>query len=124
MPRLRPGRRTPTRLGCLAVALCIAACSPAGRSDHTPPDEVARKALDASLSAWKKGDKPGTIEGASPPVTAVDSQWQTGAMLAGYEILGEEPGDGNRRFSVRLTVKDPVSRKEAPQDTRYVVVGL
>src|SRR5690242_18043792 len=89
-----------------------------GGYDVTPPADVARSALESALSAWQKGGKPGTLEGATPPVQAVDSDWQRGQKLTGFEVLREEPGDADKRFVVRLSL----ARPEASREVRYVVI--
>jgi hypothetical protein len=106
-----------------AAALCLAAAAGCSRSydRYIPSEDAARKALEAALDAWKGGQaKPGPVEGTSPPVQAVDSRWQAGQRLTGYEILEEEPSTGGPRvFSVRLTMPAPA----APATVRYYVVG-
>jgi len=83
-----------------------------------PAVEAARPALEAALDAWKGGKPPGTIDGATR-VHAVDTDWQRGQTLEGYEILADEPGAGSRTFTVRLTLGGPTRQ----QEVRYVVLG-
>jgi len=103
-------------LSGLAATAALCGC---GGYDVTPPAAVARTALERSLMTWKDGGSPGPIAGAEPPVQAIDSEWQNGRKLASFEILGEEGGAGDRRFTVRLVGRDPAGEKEA----RYVVLG-
>ena len=61
----------------------------------------------------------GSIEGSSPPVWVVDSNWQSGEKLEAFQVLGEDDVDGSKQFTVRLTMKEPRGETEA----RYVVHG-
>ena len=109
----RPG------LFLLLVLLPAAGCGRA-KPPEAPAAEAARQALTAALDAWKAGKPPGKVEGTSPRVHAVDTDWQRGQALEGYEIVGDEPGAGLRTFTVRLTLGGPTR----PQEVRYVVLGL
>jgi hypothetical protein len=86
---------------------------------YTPEAEVARKSLEAALTAWRDGRPIGALEGDTPPVRMVDSSWRSGEKLESFEVLGEEDVDGRKEFSVRLTMKEPRGEKEA----RYIVHG-
>lgn len=100
----------------LALALFLTGC----RGDATtPPAELARSALERSLGVWQAGGRPGTIEGAEPLIQVVDSAWANGRKLESFEVLKEEGGNGDRRFDVRLTQRQPDAETEA----RYVVLG-
>jgi hypothetical protein len=86
---------------------------------YTPEADVARKSLEAALTAWRDGRPIGSIEDSSPPVRVVDSSWRSGEKLESFEVLGEEDVDGRKEFSVRLTMKEPRGEKEA----RYIAHG-
>ena len=86
---------------------------------YIPSGGTARQSLEAALTAWQQGQRPGRIEAVSPPVQAADCKWQAGQKLGGFEILQEEPGDGPRWFVVRLKLRQP----SGEQVVRYVVVG-
>jgi hypothetical protein len=111
---------TARRLLPLVFVLFAAAlgCSHHTDEEYMPAQEVSRKALEAALTAWQNGQEPGTIDGETP-VEVADSKWKSGQKLSKFEILSEEPGDGPKVFSVRLTLKQPASQ----QTVRYVVVG-
>lgn len=86
---------------------------------YTPSAGEAKGALTAALSAWRDGK---AIDGLDsvPPVRAIDSIWRGGEKIDGFEILSEtDPGDGTRRFKVRLAYKPPKEAEEA----EYVVHG-
>jgi hypothetical protein len=105
---------------CWGILLVVTAgCGGKGYDRYIPADDVARKALEAALTAWQNGRPPGQLDGASPTVTAVDSKWKSGKKLKTFEILKEETTDGPKCFSVRLTLKD----SSTEQVVRYYVVG-
>jgi hypothetical protein len=103
------------------VFLCVCAgCTGRGTAKYIPSEDKARQALEAALNAWRDGKKPGSVAGAPMPVQVVDSEWQSGKKLQSYEIVGEEPNEGPRLFSVRLTLQQPSGQQAT---TRYYVVG-
>jgi hypothetical protein len=103
----------------LFLAVC-AGCSGKGYDKYIPSEDKARQALEAALNAWRDGKKPGPVEGAPMPVQVVDSEWRAGKKLQSYEIIGEEPNEGPRVFSVRLTLQRPTGQEAT---IRYYVVG-
>lgn len=105
----------PILAGCL-LAIC-AGCS--SNSKYFPSETRARQALEAALTAWRDGKKPGPIEGSPVPLQAVDSRWRAGEKLTAYEIAGLEPSQGPAVFSVRLTMEGT----DQPIVVRYYVVG-
>jgi hypothetical protein len=107
------------RLWTIVPLFCTGCGFAQGGAGPTPSSLTARGALESSLTAWKDGKKPGAIEGATPPIQVVDSTWQAGAKLASFEILREEPGEPEKRFTVRLVSGTPPVALE----TRYMVVG-
>lgn len=118
-------RRTVHVLGrtliCGVLALIATGCGDGngGAAKYTPSTDTARQALEAALAAWKRGEPPGKIAGTAAAVEVADSKRQAGQTLASYEIVGEVPGDGAKRFSVRLKLENPSQERE----TQYVVVG-
>ena len=102
------------------VLVAVAGCADRSYDRYVPSEDRARQALEASLNAWRDGKKPGTVEGAPVPVQAVDSQWLYGQKITNYEILAEEPNEGPRVFSVRLTLQKPAGKQVT---TRYFIVG-
>jgi hypothetical protein len=97
-----------------------AGCANKSYDKYIPSEDKARQALEASLNAWRDGKKPGPVEGAPMSVQAVDSEWLNGKKLQSYEIVGEEPSEGPRVFSVRLTLQRPSGQQAT---VRYYVVG-
>ncbi len=107
-------------LAGFCLGLLAAGCS-AGAKDYSafvPPPDSARKALQASLDAWKAGQPMGRVE-SKPPIDVLDSRWRAGQKLTAYEITKEEPpeGIGPRWFTVKLTTA------RGTQEVRYAVVG-
>jgi hypothetical protein len=105
-----------------AVLLGPGGCGRHSNADFTPNANVGRTALEAALKSWKDGQPPGTVAGTSKPAVRVaDSEWERGAKLAGFEIVGDEPpaGAGPRTFTVKLTAADGQSR-----EVKYYVVGI
>ena len=83
------------------------------------PGDVARKSLEAALTAWQNGQQPGSIQAANPAVQATDSDWSGGKKLESFEILGEEPADSDKRFKVKLNLGKAAPAVEAT----YIVLG-
>jgi hypothetical protein len=116
-------RRGPVRAlgGALLLLACGAGCgAPRGYERYVPPSDAARRALQAALDAWRDGGGPEALAARSPGVVVVDNQRRPGQALRGYEVLGELPGDGPRRFAVRLRLDDPPAEEKA----RFLVVGV
>ena len=106
------------------VFVCVLAAAPGcgGSSRAYAPDAgAARAAVVAALDAWKKGEKPGALASAAPPVNVSDFQWQAGLALADYEVAEDAPAgdDASVRFAVNLTLKNA----KRPTRAEYVVVG-
>ena len=108
-------------VGALALAALLTASSgcESDTARYTPTADVARKSLEAALTAWRDGRPIGSIAGSSPPVRVVDSSWQSGEKLEAFQILGEADVDGRKEFTVRLTMKQSRGESQA----RYVVHG-
>ena len=115
MPANRPRRLV--LLMAILIPLAAPACS--GPSMN-PKVDRARAALDASLSAWRDGKKPGPIAGTDPPVHVADNEWTLGRKLAAFEVLREQASEGDKRFVVKLTYA-PASIP--PTEAVYVVLG-
>ena len=120
-PEPCPIERWPALIAACCFVPCFLniGCSRNSDKTYVPASATARDALTAALGAWQNGRRPGKIETAGAAVQAVDSQWQAGAKLRGFEILGEQPSEGPKQFSVRLSL-DELAKD---QEVRYVVVG-
>ena len=106
-----------SRQAALFVVLACVGCGGGGAA--LPSSDAAKTALEKSLSAWKNGGKPGTIDG-KPAVAVIDTHWQNGQKLDSFEILDDEGGESERTFVVRLSPAAPAVATEV----RYKVVGV
>lgn len=104
----------------LAVAGLGCGRQPAPLERYVPSSELARSAVEAVLDDWKAGLAPGQIDRLSVGVIVVDNQRRSGQRLDDFEILGEVPGEAGRSLAVRLKL----SRPEAEEKVRYVVIGI
>ena len=102
-------------------AILVAGCGGSPGAAYQPKEVSARKALDDALTTWSKGGKPDQLTSETPPVHVADSQWTSGVVLEGYEVVGTEPGVGDEPawFKVVLKLKKPLGDKEV----RYTVLG-
>jgi hypothetical protein len=102
----------------LLVGLSTAGCAP-GVANPVDPDR-ARVALKAALDHWKNGGDPLAMPGSATPMTVQDLEWQSGAKLLDYEVLGDgEPADANLRVKVKLTLAGKT--KKAEKTVNYLV---
>jgi hypothetical protein len=97
----------------------IAAGCGGGSSEGLPPDDVARRSLEAALAAWRDGAKPGQIAGTQPVVQVHDTPWSQGNRLSSYEIVGEDKSGAELKYTVRLSLAKP----ERVEQAKYYVVG-
>jgi hypothetical protein len=105
----------------LGLSLVAGSGCSRGYQRYIPSEDKAKQALEAALSAWQEGKKPGVIDGAPMALEAVDSQWQRGQQLRSYEILNEEPNEnGPRVFAVKLVMARPANKEVT---VRYFIVG-
>ena len=89
------------------------------RSEGLPSDKVARQALEAALTTWRDGGKPGPVAGIDPPVEVHDTPWSLGERLSSFEIVQQDQSASEMRFSVRLSLAKP----ERVQEVQYYVLG-
>ena len=101
-------------------AIAIALVAPSwSRPNPVASTEAARAALETSLAAWRDGKKPGDTARSDPPVHSTDGEWYNGRKLAAFEVLREQPSQGDKRFVVRLKYPD----KPAEAEVVYVVLN-
>lgn len=111
-------------LGAFLAAGCVIALLPGCGSSsraYAPSTSSARESLDKALSTWQHGGKADQLATDPTQVHVVDFQWQAGQALDGYEILSEEPGEGEaeKRYAVLLKLKKPQGEKRV----QYVILG-
>lgn len=106
---LKTRRSACKSLGLLAAILgamlapTVSGCSK-GVANPVDPDR-ARVALRSALDHWKSGGDPLAMPTSATPMTVQDLEWQSGARLVDYEVLGDgEPADANLRVKVKLTL--------------------
>ncbi|HKB04147.1 MAG TPA: hypothetical protein VKD90_18130 [Gemmataceae bacterium] len=98
----------------------LAGCSSADEKKYTPPDNIARQALETALGHWRDGQpkpEPFTLNKVS--VQVLDQVWSSGQKLQGFEFLSEESvGTGPRVYAVKLKTQ------KGEQTVKYYVVGI
>jgi hypothetical protein len=104
---------------CLVAILPCFATGCGTGSSAPPSDEVARTALEKALATWRDGGKPGAIKGTEPLVEVHDTPWSQGERLGSYEIVKEDTGTAEKRFTVRLSLTKP----ERAEEVQYYVLG-
>ena len=106
---------------CLLVVAIVglSGCSSRKVADYVPSESLAKEALVKAMDEWKQGKPAGTIEG-KPNIQVGDSLRVPGQILESYEILGELPEDGGRRFTVQVKLSNPV----AEEKLFYIVLGI
>ncbi len=125
------GDRALTRYGTLGVivaclgamlALMLSGCS--GAAAHAVDPSRANDALVTALDHWKAGDDPGSLSSSSTPMTVQDFDWQGGAKLIDYQLLGEgQARDANLSVKVKLTLQGTQGKSKTVQKTVYYLVG-
>jgi hypothetical protein len=106
-------------LSCSILLLLAGGGCGSGGSALTPPNDVARAALEGALKTWRDGGKPGALPGTDPVVQMTDTPWSQGDVLGSYEILKEDTHGTERTFTVRLTLTKPARVEEV----QYYVMG-
>lgn len=108
-------------LGLLTALFFVSGCS--GSQAHAVNPSKARESLKIALDHWKNGDDPKSLESSSTPMTAQDMDWNSGAKLLDYEILGDgKEMDLNLFVRVKLKL-DPEGKGKAVEKTASYVVG-
>lgn len=111
-------RRVARGLMVLLVAASTAGCAQ-GVAHPVDPDR-ARDALKTALDHWKSGGDPLSMPSSATPMTVQDLEWQSGAKLVDYQILGDGvPADANLRVKVKLTLAG--KGKKAEKTVNYLV---
>jgi hypothetical protein len=113
-------RSAPVPVFLSGIAVCLLFAAGCGTGSSAPPSgEVARTALEKALTTWRDGGKPGSLKGVEPAVQVTDTPWSHGQRLGSYEILHEDTGAAEKRFTVRLTLAKP----ERVEEVQYYVLG-
>ena len=98
----------------LLVGLAVVFCPACGTSSQAnprpslPEAELARRALDDSLTAWRNSPELERTTSTIRPVMFVDQQRQPGQRLRQFIVLGEYQGaESFRRYLVKLELEQP-----------------
>jgi hypothetical protein len=128
-PALRPAHRagfseSPGTLGiilaCVAVMLLLAVTGCSGNSAHAVDTSQARDALTTALDHWKQGDALRSL----PAMTIQDFDWERGAKLLDYQVLGEgQARDANLSIKVKLTLAGEQTKTKNVEKTVSYLVG-
>jgi hypothetical protein len=111
-------------LACLAAMVLLALSGCSSGSAHAVDPSRARDALVSALDHWKKGETPRSLSSASPAMTVQDFEWERGAKLVDYQLLGDgESRDANLSVQVKLTLADEKSKSKTVEKTVSYLVG-
>jgi hypothetical protein len=98
-------------------------CKKGGHKFSQEDLDRARRALETSLDAWKKGERPEKLRSLPEPIEFAEEWPRDGLRLLDYQITGTEHTDAEvMRFSVKLTVQDRRGRREERQATYAVAL--
>ncbi|MGC8639494.1 MAG: hypothetical protein ACP5XB_06400 [Isosphaeraceae bacterium] len=104
-------------LSALAI-LTLSGCS--GSSAHAVDTPRARDALVTALDHWKSGDQPRSVTS----MTIQDFEWQDGAKLLDYKLLGDGQARGaNLSIKVKLTLSPTSAKSKKLEKDVYYLVG-
>jgi hypothetical protein len=115
-------RAVACRLGpALVLILLGAAAGGCGRPVARPPDRAEAVAvLRAALDAWRRGDRPESLQQRQPPIRVADPAWSQGTRLTRFEIEEDQarPSGFDLGCTVKLWLAD--GRKD-PRRVKYTV---
>ena len=113
-----------TRSCCAAslLAAIVVGCSAGPDPSRTilPSLENGRKAVVASMEAWKSGRPTGVVEPTSPRIQVMDTTRRPGQVPALFEVLGVTAGERALTYTVRVELTNP----EAVETIRFLVLGV
>ncbi len=106
----------------MPILLGLALAGGCGTQPPRPPDlDVAREALEATLTAWQEGKAPESLRHRQPPIEVSDHQWAEGKRLVKYRIEGQDrPSGADHVFRVILWI-DTGRKKPSEELTEYSV---
>jgi hypothetical protein len=106
---------------CGLFGIIASGCSRLPGPNEPVNADKARDTLKTALESWKKGDPSTALEKASPPIYIIDPDWQAGAKLTDYEILGPgEEKDAQLYAKVRLVLRD-ASGKDSKREVTFMI---
>ncbi|MFO0880302.1 MAG: hypothetical protein U0840_23405 [Gemmataceae bacterium] len=106
----------------LSLAGCLLLAAACGGPRNAPVDAaIARDTLRTALDSWKKGDPADALQKASPAIYVIDPDWQDGARLLDFEVVGSgDEKDAHLFSTVRLRLRLS-SGQEVRRDAVFVV---
>lgn len=113
---MRNGPRSAYTLGLLVGGVAIALSPACGadprpeRGRYLPAPDVALRAVEEAMRAWRDSPRAERTATALRPVMFVEQQQPPGQRLREFDVLGETRGyedQGYRRFLVRLSLAEP-----------------
>jgi hypothetical protein len=112
-------------LGRLVIALVVGCCGLFAGCNSTTNAPVnaskAREHLRTALDSWKAGEPATALRNRAPPIYVIDTEWQSGAMLTEYQIVGDgEEKDAVLFCKVKLTVRD-TNGKDQLREVTFIV---
>ena len=114
------------RRALLIVSLLPAAVIGCGRTPSFSQADLdrGRQALEASLDAWKRGEKPESLRAGPEPIEFAEEWPRAGYRLLDYQVLGTEHTDAETmRYTVALTVQDRRGKREERRVTYAVALA-
>lgn len=105
---------------CAGVGIIALGCSSGPRNE--PVDAArARETLRTAMESWKRGDKVDALQAGSPPIYVIDTEWQSGAVLKSYTIVGDgKEMDASLFCPVKITVRMP-GGQETTREVTYII---
>jgi hypothetical protein len=102
------------------VALAVVAVTGCRQQAQPADPAVAATSLRSAFDAWKGGEAADAFVQRSA-VTVVDSKWQQGTRLVGYEVVGDGEMNGfNWQYKVRLTLQGPGGKQSQEKAVYHV----
>jgi hypothetical protein len=101
--------------------MACAACRPSQDATAENKSQRARQALVVALDAWRNEADAAPLDHAKVQFTDSLSE---NRRLADYEIVGELPAQGSKRFEVLLHESRDDSSEPVDQLAQYVVFGI
>jgi hypothetical protein len=109
---------------CLAAILALTLSGCSGAAAHAVDPSRALDALVSALDHWKQGVEPGALSTSATPMTVQDFDWQGGAKLVDYQLLGDgQKRDANLSVKVKLTLAPKQGNGKNVEKTVYYLVG-
>jgi len=100
------------------LLLMVALVSTTGCGKSASPDDLnrAREAVQSSLDAWKKGERPEALKQHVPPIQFADDDWKAGLSLVEYKVTNTD-ADSNLmpRCWVALSLQDKRGKRHEKQ---------